>query len=70
MAARSFSAEVTGDYLRVEFHDGNRVLGEATEAPWTLEGVELEAGLRVLFAVGVKADGSRSASRPALAIVK
>jgi hypothetical protein len=55
---------------KIEYHDGHRVVGEATETTWTLEGVKLEPGLHVLFAVGVKADGTRCASRPALAIVK
>ena len=66
----TFSAKVTGDYGKVEFHDGNRRLGEAKAAPWELPGVTLEPGLRVLFVVGVKADGSRAASRPAFVIVK
>lgn len=66
----TFSARVSGDYKKIVYHDGNRVLGEATEAPWTLEGVTLQPGLRVLFAVGVTADGKRSASRPALAITR
>ena len=38
--------------------------------PWTLPARKLEPGLRVLFAVGVKADGSHSASQPAIVIVK
>jgi len=68
--AHVFSARVTGDYVNVEFHDGDRVLGEAAQSPWVLEDVKLEPGLRVLFAVGVKSDGTRSASRPALVIVR
>jgi hypothetical protein len=65
-----FSANVKGDYTKVEFRDGHRVLGEVAEQPWKLENVKLEPGLRVLFAVGVKADGSRSASLPAMVIVR
>ena len=65
----TFSAKVTGDYAKVEFHDGHRIVGEATAAPWQLDGATLEPGLRVLFAVGVKADGTRAASRPAFVIV-
>ena len=65
-----FTANVKGEYAKVEFHDGDRVLGEVTEAPWSLADVKLEPGLRVLFAVGVKADGSRAASRPAMVIVE
>ncbi len=66
----TFSAKVTGDYAKIEFHDGNRIVGEAAAAPWQIEGVTLEPGLRVLFAVGVKAGGTRAASRPAFAIVR
>ena len=50
--------------------DGNRVVGGASAPTWTVEGVKLQPGLRVLFAVGIRGDGSRAASRPALAIVK
>ena len=66
----TLSASVKGDYKKVMFHDGNRVLGETTDQPWTLPARKLQPGLRVLFAVGVKADGSSSASRPAIVIVK
>lgn len=68
--AHTFSATVAGEYAKVEFHDGHRIVGEATAAPWELTGVKLEPGLRVLFAVGVKADGARAASRPAFVIVR
>lgn len=60
--AHTFSAKVTGDYAAIEFHDGNRIVGEAKAAPWTVEGVKLAPGLRVLFAVSVRADGTRAAS--------
>jgi hypothetical protein len=66
----TFSAKVTGDYVKVEFHDGNRIVGEASTAPWQLYGVTLDPGLRVLFAVGVKSDGARATSRPAFVIVR
>lgn len=68
--AHTFSAKVTGDCAVIEFHDGNRIVGEAKAAPWTIEGVKLPPGLRVLFAVRVKPDGTRAASRPAFVIVK
>jgi hypothetical protein len=64
------SASVKGDYPKVLFHDGNKVLGETTGPAWALPARKLEPGLRVLFAVGVKADGSRAASKPAMVIVK
>ena len=66
----TFSANVEGDYVNVEFHDGHEIIGTAGETPWAVEGVNLKPGLRVLFAVGVSVDGSRAASRPALVIVK
>ncbi|MFM9963425.1 MAG: hypothetical protein ACKV2Q_19630 [Planctomycetaceae bacterium] len=66
----TFSAKVSGDYARVEYHDGHRIVGASDAAPWTVAGVTLEPGLRVLFAAGVKADGTRAASRPAFVIVK
>lgn len=66
----TFSAATTGAYAKVEFHDGNQTIGESIAAPWKLEGVRLAPGLRTLFAVGVKNDGSRVASRPAFAIVR
>ena len=67
-----FSAKLKGEtnYSKIEFHDGNRVLGETNSTPWELKGIKLEPGLRVLFAVGVKPDGSRAASRPAMVIIK
>ena len=68
--SHTFSANVKGDYAKVKFHDGHRIVGEATTAPWEVKGVKLEPGLRTLFAVGVKGDGTRSASRPAFVIVK
>ena len=64
------SASVKGDYEKVLFHDGNQELGEASGPAWALPPRKLQPGLRVLFAVGVKADGSRAASKPAMVIVK
>jgi hypothetical protein len=65
----AFSAEVAGAYARVEFHDGDRVVGTASAAPWTVENVKLDRGLHALFAVGVTADGKRTASRPGFLVV-
>jgi hypothetical protein len=68
--ALAFSAEATGTYASMEFHDGDKIIGIATASPWKVDGVKLERGLRTLFAVGVTADGKRTASRPAFAIVE
>jgi hypothetical protein len=64
--ALTFQAEVKGTYAKVEFHDGDRIVGEATAPEWKIEGVKLPSGVRVVFAVGVTADGVRRASRPAM----
>jgi hypothetical protein len=66
----TFQAEAKGDCKKVEFHDGDQIIGTAMQAPWRVEGVKLEPGLRVLFAVRVQPDGTRRASRPAFAIVE
>lgn len=68
--ALTFAAESTADYAKIEFHDGDRIVGVAEAAPWKAEGVKLERGLHALFVVGVAADGARSASRPAFVVVE
>lgn len=65
-----FAAETTGNYAKIEFHDGDRVVGEAVKTPWQTEGVKLERGLHALFAVGVTADDARRCSRPAFVIAE
>lgn len=67
---QTFAVKLSGEFASVEYHDGHRVVGTASEAPWEVAGVRLEPGLHALFAVGVGADGSRSASRPAFVIVQ
>ncbi|MDQ3622438.1 MAG: hypothetical protein M3463_08125 [Verrucomicrobiota bacterium] len=41
-ATLTFAAESTGDYAKVEFRDGDRIVGVAEAAPWKVEGVKLE----------------------------
>lgn len=53
-------------YAKIEFRDGDKLLGTADKAPWQLAGVKFDAGLHALFVVGVRADGTRTCSRPAL----
>ncbi|HEX8915095.1 MAG TPA: hypothetical protein VF796_22275 [Humisphaera sp.] len=65
----TFSAETSGTYAQVEFHDGDKIVGTATAAPWKVDGVKLDRGLHALFAVGVTADGKRTASRPGFLVV-
>lgn len=69
-AVHRFAAEAGADCVKVEFHDGHRIVATSDKAPWQAEGVKLEPGLRVLFAVSVAADGKRRASRPAFVIVE
>ncbi len=67
-APLKFAAESKGEYAKIEFRDGNRLLGTADKAPWQVENVKLSRGLHVLFAVGVTAEGGSKASRPAFLI--
>ena len=67
---QTFTADAPATYAKVEFHDGDKVVGTADAAPWKAEGVKLERGLRAIFAVGVTKDGQRTASRPAFVIVE
>lgn len=64
------SAESSGDYSKVEFYDGDQLLGTATSAPWTVKDIRLEDGLHALHAVGITSDGMHTASQPAMAIAK
>jgi len=66
----TFSAETSGDYTKVEFYDGHKLIGTANAAPWSVEGIKLEVGLHALYAVGITSDGKRSASHPAIAVAK
>jgi hypothetical protein len=54
----------------MQFHDRDQVVGEATDAPWHVEGIKLSPGLHALFVVGTTAEGARRASRPAFLIVE
>lgn len=65
-----FAAEAAGPDDKVEFHAGKRIVGTADKAPWQVAGVKLEPGLHAVFAVGVAADGTRRASRPAFLVVE
>ena len=66
----AFAAAGDGEFAKVEFRDGNRLLGVADRTPWKLEGVKLDRGLHPLIAVGVRTDGTRTSSRPAFLTVK
>ncbi len=65
----TMAAETKGAYAAVEFRDGDVVLGTAKAAPYSISGVRLERGIRALFAVGIRADGTRAVSKPAIVAV-
>ena len=69
-APLTFAAAIQGDFATVEFHDGDKVVGKATAAPWRIENVKLEPGLHALFAVGITSNGQHIASHPAFVILK
>lgn len=66
----SFAAETRNEYAKIEFHDGDRIVGTVDKAPWQVQGIKLNRGLHALFAVGVTARGTRRASRPGFLIVE
>ena len=66
----TLSAESAGNYSKVEFYDGDLLLGTASSVPWTVKDIKLEAGLHALHAVGITADGKHTASQPAMAIAR
>jgi len=45
-ASLTFAAEVEGNFTKVEFHDGDRIVGEAASAPWQVSGVRPASPLR------------------------
>jgi len=63
-------AKSTGDYAKVEFYDGDKLLGAVDAAPWIVEGIEFKAGLHAVYAVAITKDGQRTASQPAIAVAK
>ena len=65
-----FEVEVNVDCTKVIYYDGDKVIGEVNEAPWNLEGARLETGLRAVYAVAVKPDGSKVTSRCTFPVVR
>lgn len=66
----TFSVKLKSEFSKIEYFDGDQKLGESTGEPYELKGIKIEAGLRVLYAVGTKADGSKEACLPAIVIVR
>ena len=65
-----FTVEVNVECSKVIYYDGDKVIGEVTKAPWNLKNAKLEPGLRAVYAVAVKPDGSRVTSRCTFPVVK
>lgn len=68
--ALTFTAETTGQYVKLEFYSGDQLLGETKSAPWTVEGIKLKRGLHALHVVGTAADGKQSTSRACFLVVE
>lgn len=66
----ALAAEGKDGFVKVEFRDGDNLLGVAEKAPWKLDRVKLDRGLHALIAVGVRTDNTRTSSRPAFLTVK
>ena len=66
----TLQATTTGDYAKVEFYNGDQLLGTASSAPWSIDGVKFKPGLHAIYAVGIASDGGRTASQPAIAVAK
>ena len=66
----TFSVRLKSKFTKIEYFDGDQKLGEVTEAPYELKSINIKAGLRVLYAVGTKEDGTKEACIPAMVIVK
>lgn len=64
-----FAATLTGEYEFIEFYDGQTIVGTASSKDPQVGDVKLSRGLHALFAVGVKPDKTRRASRPAFLVV-
>jgi hypothetical protein len=66
----TFSADVSGPYAKIAFWDGNVRLAEVGAAPWEAK-VKIEhRGVRALHVVGIRADGAKAASLPAITIIE
>ncbi|MEZ6139077.1 MAG: hypothetical protein R3B84_00765 [Zavarzinella sp.] len=68
--SHTFRVQTSSAFQKVEIYDGNQLLGIANPTSLELGNIRLSPGLRCLYAVGVQENGTRSASRPAFAIVR
>ena len=58
------------DISKIQYYDGDRLIGESTKAPWRVEWTQAPAGLRPLWAMWISSDGKKGVSNPALIIVR
>ena len=66
----TFTAAVTGPYIKVEFYDGNIKLAEVSAAPWSTQAKLEHRGVRAFHAIGIRSDGTKAASQCALTTVE
>ena len=55
---------------KIQYYDGDRLIGESTKAPWRFEWTQPPAGLRPVWAMWTSSDGEKGVSNPALIIVR
>jgi hypothetical protein len=55
---------------KIQYYDGDRLIGESTKAPWSFEWTQPPAGLRPVWAMWTSSDGEKGVSNPALIIVR
>jgi hypothetical protein len=66
----TFSLSAAGEFAKFDFYDGHQLLGTVEKASESLKEVRLDRGLHALYAVGVRADRTRSTSRPGFLIAR
>jgi len=54
----------------VQYCDGDRLIGQAAEAPWRFEWTQPRVGVRPVWAIWRSSDGTNAVSNPALIIVR
>ena len=58
------------DVSKIQYYDGDRLIGESTKAPWRFDWTQAPAGLRPVWAMWTSSDGKKGVSNPALIIVR
>jgi len=55
---------------KLEYYDGDRLIGQATKAPWRVDWTQAPAGPRAVWAMWTSSDGKKGVSNPALILVR